>query len=225
MSIFTKIYENNKVYVSWLFESWKIWSAKKNIDEWLKLKIPVQESFKIFKNWIQLFKQEGKNLYKWSRKDTEWKVIPPRLLSEDEKKYFGYDLNSIDLNKVSSITREELGFIFDIMCFTWNSIIKNDERLSLNIWWINFKKKHKIVRNKNIWYESKLIKELSDNMGWDKTNNTRALRRKQKTLKTEFKKWIINEMRSKWLHIPEMSSWESNKEMDIEITKTIFKNI
>jgi len=187
-------------------------------------------TFFLLKDTLKTYLDYGKEFFKNGRQDWNWINLPWKIMTKEDKDFFGYDLNNINYHTIKNLNIDELNFIINNFLISSKSALHLIDNVTLNLWSIKVEEKTKIIRNKKLVIDRLLIntyleyisKNLDEKEYQDEYKN---ILERQKILKWDFQPWIIDKLREHKLHIPDITNITPNKEMEILISKNIFKKL
>ena len=204
------------------------WDTRSKL--WNKITLSSVWTFNLLKWAFKCYFSKWKKFFRNWLKDSNGEPVTPINMTKEEKEYFGYDLNKIDFEKINNLNKYEIKFILDNLINTSRNAVILIDNMSVNINWLKFQKKEKRIRNPKL-IQDKLLKNVYIKNNWNNystnifENNTKYLNDKQKILKQDFQSWIIDELRKKSIEIPDIENLKTKEEMEVEITKNIYKFI
>ncbi len=198
-------------------------------------------TYAIFKNSLKTILKHWREYFRNWRSKNGSKLSTWKEMSVEDKEFFGYNLNNIDYEKMESLNLDEFKFIVEnLLNVSRESVIYLDN-LHVNFGWLTFTKKIKKIRNKKLIENRLLINTLlkvynQDVEEWVITKNDykekyKEIREKQVLLKEWFQAWVVDKIREEQknrdetIEIPDISDIKPNEEMDVNISKNIFKQL
>lgn len=187
-------------------------------------------TFVLFKDSLNIFLKHWKKFFNNWNKGNGKELKHPEVMSTEDRNYFGYDLSKIDYDKINTLNIDEVRFITDnIVNVSRNSVMLVDN-ISVNMFSLKFSKKIKKIRNLRMIINNRLksayLKKVTNELTKEEYNDkVKYFNDKEKILKEDFQKWMIEVLRKKWFTIPNIDNNTPNEEMEVQLTKNIYKNI
>jgi len=205
-----------------------IWDSRsKNQD---KVILKTLWTYNLLKDAFDKFFEHWKTFFKNWNKNSKWAPLPHTQMSQEDKQFYWYDLSKIDYEKINSLNKEELRFIIENLINVSRNTVRLVDNVSVNVHWLKFSKKNKKIRNAKI-IQDKLLKNAYLKNNWNKLSpeefkiQSQYLNERQKILKQDFQSWMIDELRLKNIDIPDIINLKTKEEMEVNLTKNIYKFI
>lgn len=218
-----KLLDNVYLKLQNLFEADLIYK-KKNKKFWTNLLLKWGNFMNVLWKVFETYRKEWSDFIKNWKRDTKWRRYTWRICTVEDKKYFWCDLWKIDIEKLDSLTSDEIDFLLQSILYVWKVWTKYVNNSSVQIWPVVLTKKESIVRNKTLLYNNLLVANIKTHLGDDKAL-FKKIRENARIQWVNFTSWLIELHREKGIDIPEISEVKKNEYLEIDINKLPFKKI